>query len=121
MDLRSFSPNNQGCIFELGRLVDSVDLTRVVFLVDDTTDRSFLESSMQRLWQRMSAESPNQTAISPTVQLLGIAQQTERDIKNLVRLLLRTRAGSFDDLVGAGQKLQSARGTGAFARSTTTA
>ena len=92
MDLRSFNPNNQGCIFELGRLVDSVDLNRVVFLVDDTTDYSFLESSLQRLWQDVSADSPNQIAVSPTVRLFRTARQTERDIKNLVRLLLRARA-----------------------------
>ena len=88
MDLRNFSPNNQGCIFELGRLVDGVDLNRVVFLVDDTTDHSFLESSLERLWQDASADSPNRAATSPTVRMFATARQTERDIKNLVRLLL---------------------------------
>jgi len=60
MDLRSFSPANQGCIFELGRLVDSVDLNRVVFLVDNTTDQEFLESTLQRL--RLLLGAPPMTA-----------------------------------------------------------
>ena len=88
MDLRNLSPHNQGCIFELGRLMDGVDLNRVVFLVDDTTDHSFLETSLERLWQDVSADSPNRTAISPTVRTFPTARQTERDIKKLVRLLL---------------------------------
>jgi hypothetical protein len=88
MDLRTFSPTNQGCIFELGRLVDSVALTRVVFLVDDTTDRVFLESTLHRLWQGMSADSPNQTAVSPTVRLFRIERQSEGETRALLRLLL---------------------------------
>jgi hypothetical protein len=47
---------------------------------------------LQRLWQDVSADSPNQIAVSPTVRLFRTARQTERDIKNLVRLLLRAEA-----------------------------
>jgi hypothetical protein len=88
MDLRSFSPTNQGCVFELGRLVDGVDLNRVVLLVDDTTDRGFLESTLQRLWQSMSADSPNQSALSPTVRVFGLERQSESALKALLRLVL---------------------------------
>jgi hypothetical protein len=87
MDLRSFSPANQGCIFELGRLVDSVDLGRVVFLIDNTTDRNFLESTLNELWQNMSAESPNQSTVSPTARLFRIDRQSEWELKNLIGLL----------------------------------
>ncbi|MCJ7838500.1 MAG: hypothetical protein MUP61_04705, partial [Burkholderiales bacterium] len=72
MDLRSFSPANQGCIFELGRLVNSVDLSRVVFLVDHSTERAFLESTLLGLWQTMSADSPNQSAGAPAINLFRI-------------------------------------------------
>lgn len=92
MDLRSFSPTNQGCVFELGRLVDSVDLTRIVFLVDDTTDRVFLKSTLERLWQGMSADSPNQTAVSPTVRLFRIKRQSEAETRALLHLLLPVAA-----------------------------
>lgn len=55
MDLRSFSPANQGCIFELGRLLDRMDLRRVVFLIDGTTDLAFLKTTLLDLWHRLSA------------------------------------------------------------------
>lgn len=87
MDLRSFSPANQGCIFELGRLVDSVNLNRIIYLVDNTTDHGFLESTLQRLWLEMSANSPNQSAYSPTVRLFRIERQSESELKALLRLL----------------------------------
>lgn len=88
MDLRSFSQANQGCIFELGRLVDGVDLNRVVFLVDADTERGFLESTMQRLWLGMSADSPNQTNRSPTVREFKIERQSESELRALMGLLL---------------------------------
>lgn len=59
MDLRSFAPTNQGCRYEIGRLLDSVDLRRVVLLVDKTTDESHLLSTLQALWQQLAAASPN--------------------------------------------------------------
>ncbi|MBE0625484.1 MAG: hypothetical protein IH606_11785 [Burkholderiales bacterium] len=88
MDLRSFSPANQGCIFELGRLINSVDLNRVVFLVDHTTDRAFLESTLLGLWQTMSADSPNQSAGAPPIKLFRIERQSGSELKTLLRFLL---------------------------------
>jgi len=87
MDLRSFSPANRGCIFELGRLLDGIDLRRVVFLVDDTTDQGFLESTLQDLWQNLDAGSPNQTAPVPTVRLFHTKVQSRRELGALLRLL----------------------------------
>ena len=90
MDLRSFSPVNQGCIFELGRLLDGMDLDRVVFLVDDTTELDFLKTMLQRLWQNLSADSPNQAATEPTVKLFPIVAESERELDGLLRLLMGT-------------------------------
>ncbi|MFX0065858.1 MAG: hypothetical protein ACFFC7_27100, partial [Candidatus Hermodarchaeota archaeon] len=47
MDLRSFSHANHGCLYELAQLLDIVDLERVLFLVDETTDRQFLQEKLQ--------------------------------------------------------------------------
>lgn len=59
MDLRSFSSANRGCLFELGELLNAVDLTRVVFVVDPNTDRKFLEASLGALWAAVPPQSPN--------------------------------------------------------------
>ncbi len=87
MDLRSFAPLNQGCVFELGRLLDGVDLDRVVFLVDETTHSDFLQTTLQRLWQTLGANSPNRTLKTPTARLLTIGQQSERELTVLLRHL----------------------------------
>ncbi|HEV7464216.1 MAG TPA: tetratricopeptide repeat protein, partial [Methyloceanibacter sp.] len=50
MDLRNFSPSNQGCIFEINELLDVVPLDRVVFVVDETTDQAFLREILTECW-----------------------------------------------------------------------
>lgn len=87
MDLRGFSAANQGCVFELGRLLDGVDLNRVLFLIDETTEQEFLETTLKGLWQNLSADSPNQTAASPTARLFTISRQSERELGALLRHL----------------------------------
>ena len=92
MDLRSFAPANQGCLFELARLLDGVDLERVVFLVDQTTDRRFLEATLQRLWQELRAGSPNLESPSPAAGLFVVRNQSEREMRALLRVVLKENA-----------------------------
>jgi FHA domain len=100
MDLRSFSPASQGCIFELGRLLDGMDLGRVVFLVDATTDLGFLKTTVQRLWQNLSADSPNQAATEPRAQFFPIVTESERELGGLLRLLMGTAPALTVLLIG---------------------
>ena len=109
MDLRSFSPANQGCIFELGRLLDGMDLGRVVFLVDDTTDLGFLETMLQRLWQNLSADSPNQAATEPTAQLFPIVAQSERELGGLLYLLMGAVRATAAILIGVSGPVEGNR------------
>jgi len=94
MDLRSFSRTNQGCLYELEQLLDFVDLERVAFLVDETTDHPFLEETLQRLWQAVDRESPNRRAESPTACLFHARDQSRRSIRALLLMLLGTRAAA---------------------------
>jgi hypothetical protein len=89
MDLRSFSPSNQGCIFELQQLLKTVPLDRVVFLIDDTTDRAFLEQALQEAWARVGAKSPARDT-SPAARLAPVSSLRARQITGLMRLLLAT-------------------------------
>ena len=97
MDLRSFSRKNQGCIFELQQLLDSVPLERVLFLIDDTSDRGFLEQVLQDAWRRVGAESPNCLNAAPEARLLHVATSHATDVRGLLKLMLAaptTLAGS---------------------------
>jgi hypothetical protein len=62
MDLRGFSPQNAGVVYEINELVDNVPLGRVVFVVDDTTDEVFLRQTVQEAWDRMRPTSPNRSS-----------------------------------------------------------
>ena len=77
MDLRSFSAANQGCLFELGELLKTVDLRRVVFAIDATTDRGFLDAAMARLWQAVPVESPNRRHPQPAARLVDLGARTD--------------------------------------------
>ena len=46
MDLRGFSRQNAGCVFELGELARMVPLERVVFVVDRRTDEQLLAETL---------------------------------------------------------------------------
>ena len=91
MDLRSFSPANQGCQYELEQLIDIVDLARVVLIVDETTDRGFLEDTLQELWLGVDADSPNLVAAAPYARLLGLSQGSSTEV---IKLLSTMLAGS---------------------------
>jgi hypothetical protein len=88
MDLRSFSRKNQGCIFELQQLLDSVPLERVLFLIDDTSDREFLGQVLQDAWLRVGAESPNCRTAAPEARLLHVATSHATDVRGLLKLML---------------------------------
>ncbi|MBC5783147.1 hypothetical protein H8N03_09350 [Ramlibacter sp. USB13] len=73
MDLRSFSPANRGCLFELGELLQGVDLERVVFVVDASTDRAFLEASLAELWTHVTPQSPNRRRGEACARIFDLA------------------------------------------------
>jgi hypothetical protein len=73
MDLRSFSPERKGCLYELGELLKAVDLRRVLLVVDATTDRAFLEDSLWNLWEEVPEGSPNRASGDAEVRLFLLA------------------------------------------------
>lgn len=61
MDLRSFSANNQGCLYELQCLIDIVPIERVILLTDRTTDRARLDEALAASLSNMAPDSPNRS------------------------------------------------------------
>jgi hypothetical protein len=91
MDLRSFSGANQGCVYELKQLLNTVDLRRIGFLVDETTDLPFLEETLRRLWEGIDAGSPNLEVEAPTVYLFHAGDQSAGSLKALVVMLMGSK------------------------------
>jgi hypothetical protein len=61
MDLRGFTRMNKGCVFEIHALLDDVALSRIVFIVDETTDAKFLNETVAESWATLAPTSPNRT------------------------------------------------------------
>jgi hypothetical protein len=93
MDLRSFGPDNQGCIFELQALVDFVPAERVALLVNKTTDQRFLQTTLQECIAKAHAGSPN--AHSKTrMAIVDIDAGEATAVNELMRLATAVRARS---------------------------
>ncbi len=88
MDLRGFSSANQGCQYELGQILDVVDLDRVLFLVDASTDRPFLADTLQRLWVGIGTDSPNRRMATPRIRLFESANPSVGTMLALLPALL---------------------------------
>ena len=85
MDLRSFGKRNSGCIAELSHLVHRVPLARCTFIVDDTTDREFLQQTLRKVWEEMPPHSPNWASDESAAPL----QKLDAGHRGLVSLLGR--------------------------------
>jgi hypothetical protein len=87
MDLRSFSPANQGCRYELQELLRRVPLSKVLLVIDAATDRRFLEQTLQRLWAGVDAASPNRQAASPAVRVFDLDARSTGKVEVLLQQL----------------------------------
>jgi hypothetical protein len=73
MDLRGFSQNNAGCVFEINELFNLVSLLPVVFVIDAGTDQTFLRQTMPQAWRQLKGRSPNRRPGDGKVSLIQMA------------------------------------------------
>ena len=86
MDLRGFSRNNQGCLFEIQALFNTVPADRLVFVVDKSTDYPFLHDTMLTSWHRMIPLSPNRTGGSRVLRILKTRQSDVAAVRWLMQI-----------------------------------
>lgn len=98
MDLRTFAPGNEGCLYEIGQLLDLVDLRRVLFVVDGATQPAFVEKTLREAWRQLDARSPNRAAARPTVRWMRIDEPTEPALRGLCAALAARPAPQAADL-----------------------
>lgn len=87
MDLRGFSPQNAGCVYEINELINLVPLGTMVFVVDDTTDEPFLRQTAREFWERMRPSSPNRSSTPEQLRLLRLAGSGGDELRGLLRTL----------------------------------
>ena len=103
MDLRGFSPNHAGCVFELQTLINEVPPDRVLLLVDSSTDLPYLRQVLADACNHIvsgSANTNHDTIALRVLQLQGL-------VTHGVRRILEV----FDDLGTAAPVRASANTT----------
>jgi hypothetical protein len=85
MDLRGFSPQNAGCVYEINELINIVPLQKVVFVVDGTTDERFLYRTARECWDRIGPTSPNRSFSPEQLPLLRLEGSGGGDLRGLLR------------------------------------
>ena len=90
MDLRGFTPDRRGCVYELQTLLDTVPLSRLVFLFDRTTDRLALEAILRDHWQRLDANSPNLLSDTAALRLLEVTRDDTQAVQRLLTFATAT-------------------------------
>ncbi len=91
MDLRSFSSNNQGCIYELQQLMNIISLDRLILVIDDSTDQTFLEATLQDLWQYLEPSSLNFGLSKPEIRCFPVRKQTSAEMEQLLMTLFSSQ------------------------------
>jgi len=87
MDLRRFSPQNAGCIFEIKTLISVMPADRVVFAIDNTTDESFLRETIQCTWSQLPPSSPNGRYNSSPLRLYRLTGTGGAQLRQLFKML----------------------------------
>jgi hypothetical protein len=59
LDLSGLRPQNEATRYELQRVLDRFPVERIVLLVDEQSNRRWLETQIQDAWSRMAPGSPN--------------------------------------------------------------
>jgi hypothetical protein len=86
MDLRAFTSERKGCIFELSALIDGVPLQRVVLLIDQTTDEPLLRQTLADLWRRINPQSPNACGGIARIRMIDLACGYSAAVRRLMQL-----------------------------------
>jgi hypothetical protein len=87
MDLRGFTKEARGCIYEISELLGVVPLRHIVFVIDRTSDQIALAQVFSDGWAGLVATSPNRADLTPRVRLVRFDGLYGRNIANLVGLL----------------------------------
>jgi hypothetical protein len=78
MDLRGFTSSNRGCAFELGVLVRTLPLERILLLTDSTTGAALAET-IQTAWRAAPVGNANVRLATPQLLLIPFTEKTKRD------------------------------------------
>ena len=87
VDVRRFGRARADSASELGGLLDTADLARVVFVVADGDDQRLLAATLDRCWSRLAADSPNRRPGAHVARLVGDPADSPAALRALLGIL----------------------------------
>jgi hypothetical protein len=89
MDLRGFTPDRRGCVYELQTLLDTVPLARLALVFDKSTDLDALETILTQQWQELDSASPNLASERAIVRLFDASAGDPQVVRRLLAMAAR--------------------------------
>lgn len=90
MDLRGYSEKRKGCEYEVDFLFDTYPINNILFLVDNANDRQLVYKLILERWEYLRIHSPNLKVKEPIAKICISQTEDERDVQNLLDLLIET-------------------------------
>ncbi len=69
IDLSGLSEKNQGVAYELNKLFNEKSITKILMVIDHTTDLAILQNLLHKAWEQMPESSPNKRTALNTIRL----------------------------------------------------
>jgi hypothetical protein len=105
VDLRGLTARNGGVLTEIGYLVATVPLRKVVALLDHSTDTTVLQWVLDGAAATAPDSSPLHADPSPTLRVVPLTGQREKDVTRVLSALARAAdaapSGATDALSSA--------------------
>jgi len=88
MDLRGFSDKRKGCEYEIDFLLDTFPINQILFLVDVSNDRSFVQKTILARWEFLREHSPNISLENPIARIYISDSHDKKDVQSILDLLI---------------------------------
>ena len=86
-DLRQFAHARFQSTTEFDRILDTIDLAQLVFVIADRGDRNLLEALLNQGWQRLAPDSPNRQPGTHVARLVGDPADSPAALRKLLGIL----------------------------------
>ncbi len=102
MDLRGFARERKGCSFEMAYLVNNFSLEKILFLIDQRTDRNLVLDTLQIEAHKMSENSPNAGKKNLPVTVYSCEKQDWQDTEQIIRILCNKAGAKTENIAREG-------------------
>jgi len=98
MDLRGFSSERRGCSFEISHLVNNFDLDKVLFLINQKTDKNLVLETLRLETDKIKSSSPNADKEKLNITIYSCEKQNRKDTQKILQILCNQMSLNTENL-----------------------